>query len=76
LRSQRLFFPKDLRIIATVWWLSFFPNLDGVDKAFRVILRLSHAIRTRDLAPLSLSFGFGPLLSLLANVILGLIDCR
>ena len=32
-----LAFPKDLRTIATVWWLSFLPDLEGVASAFNVI---------------------------------------
>ena len=66
--------PNDLRIIATVWWLSFLPDLDGVVSAFKVILASLHAVRTSDLAPRIVIFLERPLLGLFSKQGSGLID--
>jgi len=76
LRGRRFAFPKDLRTIATVWWLSFIPDFDGVARAFNVIFGSDIAVRISDLAPLWLIFGLAPLLGLLLKLGSGHKVCR
>jgi hypothetical protein len=69
LRGRRFALLKDLRRMATMWWLRRLPDLEGVASDFKDILSLLSAVRTSALAPLEVTFFKGPVLSLLVNAI-------
>jgi hypothetical protein len=69
LRGRRFALLKDLRRMATVWWLRRLPDLEGVASDFKDILGSLSAVRTSALAPLEVTFFRGPVLGLLVNAI-------